>query len=295
MAELSAEGVQPIRDAIWLALEPTSAFDRASDAVARGNRKVFEEIAREFARFLALPTADGAIDPTKLESFCDSLQPGDPPDGQGYLRQAFTSYAAAIGERDLKKRVELVLLANLAIGWHEQTRLQPEIEEALDAPFEEPVKLRRDLLGHLLRLGIGSALRLSFELLPGRSTSVKTVLDELDRQVKQIAHEVITEGLMTLALPGEVLSLGSDVPGPFPADLKTIDNPDLRALLLRIDPTPDNTRGSGADDWSMLSERSHFIADLFRVYEQHPSLLSNPFTPEQESVIKSGGVPAGRL
>ena len=128
-----------------------------------------------------------------------------------------------------------------------------------------------------------------------RSTSVKTVLDELDRQVKQIAHEVITEGLMTLALPGEVLSLGRDVPGAFPADLKTIDNPDLRALLLRIDPTPDTTRGSGADDWSALSERSHFIADLFRVNEQRPSLLSDPFTPEQESVIKSGGLPAGRL
>ena len=44
-----------------------------------------------------------------------------------------------------------MLLANLTIGWHEQTRLQPEITDALDAPFEEPVKLRRDLLRDLLR------------------------------------------------------------------------------------------------------------------------------------------------
>jgi hypothetical protein len=296
IAELSAKhGPEPIKDAIWEALKPTSAFDRASDAVARGNRKVFEEIGREFARVLALPTAGGATDPTEFESFRESLRPGDPPDGQAYLRQAFTSYAAAFRESDPKQRAELMLLANLAIGWHEQTRLQPEIAEALDAPFQEPVKLRRELLRHLLRLGIGLPLRLILELLPGRATPVKQVLDDLDRHVKQIAHEVITEWLMTLTLPGEVLNLGRDVPGTFPADLKTIDNPDLRALLGRIDPTPDTTRGSGTDDWSTLTERIHFIADLFRVYQERPTLLSDPFTAEQVAVIKAGGRPAGRL
>jgi hypothetical protein len=296
MAELGAKGdPEPIWDAMWKALEPTSAFDRASDAVALGNRKVFEEIGREFARLLALPTAGGAIDLTELGSFRDSLRPGDPPDGQGYLTQAFASYAAALRESDLKARAELILLANLAIGWHEQTRLQPQIAEALDAPFEEPVKLRRELLRHLLHLRIGLALRLVLELVPGRATSVKKVLDELDRHVKQIAHEAITERLMTLTLPGEVLSLGRDVPGTFPADLIAIDNPDLRALLGRIDPTPDTTCGSGTDDWSSLTERLHFIADLFRVYQQRPTLLSDPFTAEQVAVIKSGGRPAGRL
>lgn len=296
MAELSAErGPQPIEDAIWKALEPTSAFDRASDAVARGNRKVFAEIGREFARLLALPTAGGAIDPTEFETFCDSLRPGDPPDGQRYLRQAFTAYAAAFRESHPKERAELMLLANAAIGWHEQTRLQPQIAEALDAPFEEPVKLRRELLGQLLRLRIGFALRLLLELLPWRSTTVKNVLDDLDRGVKQIAHEAITELLMTLALPAEVLNLGRDVPGAFPADLQTSDNPDLRALLGLIDPTPDTTCGSGADDWSILTERIHFIADLFRVYQERPTLLSDPFTAEQVAVIKSGSRPPGRL
>ena len=296
IAELSAKGdPEPIWDAMLKALVPTSAFDRASDAVAFGNRKVFEEIGREFARLLALPTVGGAIDPTELGSFRDSLRPGDPPDGQGYLRQAFTSYATALRESDLKARAELILLANLAIGWHEQTRLQPQIAEALDAAFEEPVKLRRELLRHLLHLRIGLALRLLLELVPGRATSMKKVLDELDRSVKQIAHEAITERLMTLTLPGEVLSLGRDVPGTYPDDLKTIDNPDLRVLLGRIDPTPDTTRGSGTHDWSSLTERIHFIADLFRVYQQRPTLLSDPFTAEQVAVIKSGGRPAGRL
>ena len=109
-----------------------------------------------------------------------------------------------------------MLLANLAIGWHEQTRLQPEIAEALSAPFEEPIKLRRSLLRRLLRPHFGLALRLLGELVPGRRTRVKTVLDELDRHAKQVAHEAVTELLMTLSLPGEELSLGSDVPGDVP-------------------------------------------------------------------------------
>jgi hypothetical protein len=289
VADLSGRrGPERVWDAMRQALMPDCAFERASDAVARGNRKVFEEIGREFARFLALP-------PTELATFPDSLRPGDPPDGQEYLRQAFTAYTAAFHESDPKARAELTLLANLAIGWHEQTRLQPEIVEALDAPFEEPIKLRRRLLLHLLRRRFGLALRLLGELVPGRRTPMKTVLDELDRHIRQIAHEAVTELVVTLSLPGEALSLGRDVPGTFPAELKTIDNADLRALLGRVDRTPDTTRGSGARKWSSLTDRVNYIADLFRVYQDDPKLLSDPFTAEQATVIKSGGRPAGRL
>lgn len=296
MAQLDAKrGPEHFRDAISKALKPASAFERASNAIARGNHKVFEEIGPEFARLLALPTAGGALDPTGFGSFRDRLRPGNPPDGQGYLRQAFTSYAAAFRESNRRKRAELMLLANLAIGWHEQTRLQPEIEEAFEAPFDQPVKLRRELLRHLLRLRIGLALRLLLKLAPGRATSVKRAFDDLDLVVKQIAREAITERLMTLSLAGEVLRLAHDVPGTFPADLKTIESPDLQALLAQSDPTPDTTRGSGTDDWSALTERIHFIADLFRVYQERPTLLRDPFTVEQVPVIKSGGRPAGRL
>jgi hypothetical protein len=296
MAELGTrDRPERLWEALSKALWPTDAFDRASDAVARGNRKVFEEIGPEFARFLALPISGGAIDPAALADFCDALRPGDPPGGQGLLRQAFSSYAAAVGEGDRKAGAELILLANLAIGFHEQTRLQPEIAEALDAPLEEPVRLRRGLLRELVRSRLGAAFRLLWELLPGRSSDTKRALDELDRHIKRIAREAVTETLMTLSLPGQTLSLGQDVPGGFPADLRTIDNRELAALLGRIDPTPDTTRGSGARDWSNLRERIHFIADLFRVYQERPTLLSEPYTAEQVAVIKAGGRPAGRL
>ena len=184
----------------------------------------------------------------------------------------------------MKQRAELTLLANLAIGWHEQTRLQPQITEALDAAFDEPVKLRRELLGYLLRLRIGFGLRVLLNLIPGRSTAIKRVLDELDAGAKQIAHEAITEGLMTLALSGEVLSLSRDVPGAFPADLQAIDNRDLRALLELIDPTPDTTRGSGADDWSNLTRTDP-------LHRRPLSRLSGAPDPAERSVHgRAGGL-----
>ena len=100
---------------------------------------------------------------------------------------------------------------------------------------------------------------------------------------------------MTLALPGQTLSLFRDVPGTFPADLRTIVNPELLALLGRIDTTPNTTRGSGARDWSNLRQRIHYIADLFRVYQERPSLLGGPFTAEQVAVINAGRRPGGDL
>ena len=294
MAELSAElGRQPIGSAIWKALEPDSAFDRASGAIARGNRRCSRRSAANSRACWRCqwPRGDRSHG---VQLFCDSLRRGDPPDGQRYLRQAFTAYGRRFARPTSKAR-RADAARELGNRLARADRLQPEIAEAIDAPFEEPVKLRRDLLRYLLRLRIRFGLRVLLDLIPGRSTSIKKVLDDVDAGVKQIAHDAITEGLMTLALPGEVLSLGRDVPGAFPAPLQTIEDGDLGALLSLIDPTPDTTRGSGAEDWSNLPERIHFIADLFRIYQTRPTLHRDPFTAQQVVVIKSGGHPTGQL
>ena len=142
---LHAPDIDAIREALRQALSPAAAFERVSDAIARGNKKVFEEIGREFARFLAL-CQNGPLDDAIVEEFCNGLRPGEPPDGQRYLRQAFRRYAQAMLETDAKRKCELMLLANVEIGFHEQTRLQPEIVEALDAPIPDLAQLREDLL-----------------------------------------------------------------------------------------------------------------------------------------------------
>src|SRR5512132_2605163 len=73
------------RAVILQALDPAAAFARAGDAVARGNKKVFEEIGREFARFHAVACDGSSLDRDKITHFCATLRPGDPPDGQRLL------------------------------------------------------------------------------------------------------------------------------------------------------------------------------------------------------------------
>jgi hypothetical protein len=78
----------------------SSAAARASDAVARGNKKVFEEIGREFARFIATCLNDGIYKESAIVDFCGKFVPGLPPDGQDYLSKAFTRYYNALFEAD---------------------------------------------------------------------------------------------------------------------------------------------------------------------------------------------------
>lgn len=271
------------------------AIEEASDAIARGNRKVFEEIGREFARFLPLMRG-GTCEPASLERFCADLRPGAPPDGQDFLRDAFRGYALALATDDAKARAELVLLANLRIGLHEQTRLQPEIAEALNAPVPEPAEIKERLFARLLPEGGGRlALRVRLE----RSLDLRRPLDEavarLVEHLRRTVRMVITDALMTLALPGGAIRLGADLAGSYPAHLASPANAELAALLGSIDPGADGPHGSGAEDWASLPDRIHYIGELFRLRQEDTGLLGAPFTPEQTAAIKEGRPPAGRL
>src|SRR6186997_1518595 len=99
---------------------PFDAFERASDSVARGNLKVFEEIGLEFARWLDECAPHSQADAAPCLRFLERLRPGDPPEGQRYLRQAFAHYQRCRSEPDPKVRAELAVLANVEIGFHEQ-------------------------------------------------------------------------------------------------------------------------------------------------------------------------------
>ncbi len=254
---------------LLLALYAAGAVERASAAVARGNLKVFAEIGREFARFLTTCGDDAGGNPGRIAAFRAGLRDGDPPDGQRYLRSAFSHYHQALFTSDSKQRSELIFEANSEIGFHEQTRLQPEITAALEAGFLIPGSAPRDLLGSL---------------------------DALQASLRARIRAALTAHMMTLWIPpGAPLRLGEDVPAGFPVDLERIDTPELRDFLARIDPTSDNVRDSGAIDWSDLSERLHFIVDFFRRYQAVPELWTPPFTPEQVAAINQGRLPQGDL
>jgi len=286
-----------VRQIIWETLDPNAAMERAGSAVARGNQKVYAEIGREFARFVASCSDDKTFDADNLDRFCAALRPGDPPDGQQYLRQAFSRYYRAFFEPDAKTRAEMILLANLEIGFHEQTRLQPEIAEALEASVIEPRPFLRRLVSAFFP---NRSWIVYYGLLVMRFIGRPTVLGKAIERVFTVARQRIrlflTDRMMVLGFPnGLRLRLGDDLKAGFPAVLEQLNNPDLRALLERIDPTPDSLRDTGAVDWANLPDRLHFIADLFRCYHETPDLLMPPFTPKQVDAIKANRLPEGKL
>ena len=228
---------------------PFDAIELASDAVARGNRKVFEEIGLEFARYLQAPDFD---------AFAAGLP--EP------LRQAFTHYEQARSTADPKARTELCLLANLEIGLHEQTRLQPEIREALDAATSSAPALWRRIVGW-----------------------------PLQRKLSRLSRAVITRSLMVLTLPGASLALGRHLDAPYPETLVALSNPGLERLLARFEPVPPAVDDCGARDWSELTQRMHYIVHLFRAFHERSDLASPPFTPEQVERLRSGRLPDGVL
>jgi len=212
---------------------PFDAFELASDAVGRGNLKVFAEIGLEFARWL-----DG----------------GAPPQSPPLLHQAFTRYERASGAP------EQIVLANLEIGLHEQTRLQPEIREAMDAAIA-PKRRQRWLAW------------------------------PLQRKLTRLSRGVITESLMVLTMPGAVLALGRHLERELapPADAA------LAALLGRYEPVPPALDDCGAKDWSVLDQRMHYLCHLFRAYHDDGALASPPFTPAQVERFRAGMLPDGEL
>ena len=270
---------------------PFDAFERASDAVARGNKRVFEEIGLEFARYLQECPRDSPPDSTEFRTFLQGLRPGDPPDGQRYLRQAFTHYDGLRLGSEPKARTELIVLANLEIGLHEQMRLQPEIRAALDASSVTRADLGRRLLAALFpRAGDWprSIRRPAAATLGAFGSGIQRVASE-------IARETITQSFMVLSLPGRVLALGLHLEDPYPELLCELRNPELAELLTVFEPVPPAQDDCGARDWSDFHQRMHYIVHLFRAFHSREDLFHPPFTPEQVRAFGRGVVPGGEL
>jgi hypothetical protein len=266
---------------------PFDAVERASAAIARGNLKVFEEIGLQFARYLAERPDDAA----SLERFLGGLRPGEPPEGQRYLRQAFEHYERARREQDPKRHAELTVLANLEIGLHEQRRLDPEIRAALDAAYATKEELGRRALEAI----IPSARRWRPLLKRPAGAAVGLVAAAVERTSSRIARELITESLMVLSLPGRVLALGANLADEYPEALREPSDADLTALLAEFEPVPPAPDDCGARDWADFHQRMHYIVHLFRAFHLDKELARPPYTPEQVAAFGGGVVPDGEL
>ncbi len=187
--------------------------------------------------------------------------------------------------------MELAVLANLAIGFHEQTRLQPEIREALDAPFAT----QEDLGRRALEAVFPSASRLGPVLRRTAAAFVGVFAAGAQRSASRLAREVITESLMVLSFPGRVLALSTHLSDAYPEALREPANTELIELLARFEPLPPAPDLCGARDWSDLHQRMHYIVHLFCAFHLRQELARAPFTPEQVASFRRGIVPDGEL
>lgn len=266
------------------------AFGRAADALARGNRKVFGEIGREFARFLPL-CASRPVAPDSLSEFLREVPAGTVPGEGDLLRSAFRHLAEALVEEDIRRRAELMLLANLEIACYEQARVQPEILQALEAPYTSTSRLGRALLE---AMAPGSSawprpLRAPLVALAGVGGRVA------EGALRTLLRRVITEAMITLSLPRGEIRLGRALAGDPPECLRDPEHPELRSVLERFAPGPHDPDGTGADDWGRLEDRLTVIAAFFRLRHEDPSLYEPPFTARQLRAIRRGERPPGPL
>lgn len=253
---------------------PLDAIERASAAIADGNKLIFGEIARAFARYLSGEPVD---------QFLSIFTSGEPPAGQTCLRRAFEHYEQSYTEQGADRRAQLEYLANIEIAWHEQVRAQPLVKDAIDGPVLEI----RELGERVLFVLAPPPLRVA-----ALAVAAGLAVKPFAAFGMRIARAVVTEALMTMSVPGMTLSLGRDIDLPCPACLSQIDLPELRELLGKFD--GDNPK-CGADDWTSLDQRMRYIARFFRVFHPDMSLRAEPFTPGQIQQMRAGILPSGAL
>lgn len=274
---------------------------RVSALIAEGNLTVFRELGPAFADLATL--FDGGQRPTQgqVDAFLAALTPidGDPAAAKR-LREGFGRYCAVALLADPKAVAEHALLASGWIGLSEQMRLQPVIKGALETPFGDPGAA--DAGAASLDVQVGSLL----QLVSGAIPDGRRLLPHLDQHrfdllsdLQAIWRRVTTRLFLSINMPDGPLALARDVPPVdglrWPAALDTIRLPELATFLAAHDRTRGTGVNSGALDWADLDQRMNYIVNLFRSWQQHPTLLQCPFSDRQLDVMQSGHVPEGPL
>ncbi len=292
------------------AIAPTSGFHvsfllapisetlgTVSASIAAGNLKVYAELAPEFVRFVQTFRGNAAPTDGQLADWIQPLNPAPAtePGGQGLLRDAFTAYVEAIRATDAIQQARFTLLGNCLIGLHEQTRLQPQIADAMDAPIDDVLKK------HLhASLSSGVTAGVFGEL----QAAVEKPLGLLTDAVQDVWERIATRFLMSLALPGgAALPLGRNIPKDaassdyLPPPLQNITAP---TQLLQLLQAYDRARGvsdvgSASVDWRLLDDRMNFIVNLFRSRQADTTLFAQPFTDPQRDAFEAGQMPPPSL
>jgi hypothetical protein len=171
-----------------------------------------------------------------------------------------------------KRKSELILLANFKVGLHEQIRLQPNIEGAMNAPLWEGV----------------------FDV-----ASLQPLGTILRDPVMRVWRRFATKTMMRYRLPYGAVAVSGELPPlpsrqQYPDVLTNLELPELRMAAERYG-TPSGAWSFRSRDWANLDERMTFIFRLFRSRQKSLELFDPPFQYEQRLAIAGDQLPAGPL
>jgi hypothetical protein len=263
--------------------------------IAAGNLKVFRELAPAFVEMIDLYRAREAPKPADAKKHMREYLTAGPStvDGQSRLVQAFELYAKAAAAKEAARRSQLILHANARVGFHEQIRLQPAIAGGLMTPFELAVD---EALAIAARVGVFKPVKARLHrrlraLVAGRLRGEVELL-------RSIYRDALTEMFMTLEVPGRVIRLGADVKYPkggLPDALRKASiiahDLELALLLEGYGALTDGEEDSGARDWTRITDRMHFIIDLFRANQRIGALFDEPFSEAERASLEQGRLP----
>jgi hypothetical protein len=255
-----------------------------SAAIAEGNVLVFAELAPLFTDLLA---ARSSTDAPTLQATEHAFAPtqsalATAPETSG-VATAFGAYQDALFSPPAK--APMILQANVLAVAHEQHRLQPAIQRALDAAISDTVRKVIDdgVVRHV----------------PGARRVLHDLMGDLCRVLDKVWDTVLTESIMQLVIATETFDLHLDVPPLngvlFPAELFRLSGTAAATAFGDWDKTDGTGEGSGADDWADLCQRMNFIVNLFRSRQRDPDLFNPPFTESQLAALSQGKVPPGEL
>ena len=275
MVELSRRTAPSSRVAQAVRARLTAAATDVAELISEGNIKVFAEIGPVLARMTAEFHEAREYDRGAFDRFVKQLALRSGPSdagGQDTLREAVGHYYDAIFQPDPKRKAELMLLANFKVGLHEQIRLQPHIEGAMNAPVIDGLF---DALGSARLAGAG-------------------------RESIMLAwRHLATRAIMRYRLPYGAVPVSGNLPllptsRVYPDVLSTLEHPELQVVARRYG-TQSGPRLFKSRDWANLDQRMEFIFELFRTRQKSLELFDPPFLYQQRLAIATDQLPSGAL
>ncbi|HEY3141447.1 MAG TPA: hypothetical protein VGJ86_09965 [Acidimicrobiales bacterium] len=247
-------------------------------AAADGNQWIFNDIGGRYAGFIEMYERNPHPSEAELEAFFGTnFHAGD-----SHIRTGFSAYVAAMEETDPVRRQQLLFEGNTLVAMHEQSGVQPYLEEISTGPDELTVRyidvhlgagrfdVDRDLQAthlpnnHIVDLNI-------LDLDPGGKTPVNYMAG-VPGATSFAVGDGNHAGVIDMPSISGIESFDHDFPtsthqwAQDGGEVTRVVPAGRSAYVQTIHPDPDSMLGTGATSWPDRSERMWYILKLF---EQH--------------------------